>query len=173
MKTRPERKLLQKLLVLGAAGLVLLPPTIFARGEAVNVASTLAHFQEHSVSAHVVLVADEISATTRMTEEYVARVGCHYEVRDQQSVAQLLQIVREGQIQEAGPDQRPFEVRTIVELTDSRGRKTKLVFEGVGDPLDGTLDGVPVKAAAAYHRALHKWATGRKPASAPYPGFCP
>lgn len=81
----------QTALTLLALVVALHPPAIFARDAAVNVASTLAYIQEHTVSAHVVLWKDYVSTVTRTTEEYLTKHGCHYEVNDQQSVTQLLE----------------------------------------------------------------------------------
>lgn len=175
MKTRPELTFLRKLLAIGATGLLLHPSTSFAtEKKAVDVATTLAHFQEDTAFASVALIRDEISSVTRMTENFIERSGCHYVVSDREEVAQILQIIREAQIQEAGPDYQSFEVRTIVKLTDSSGRIAKLVFERVRyDPINGTLNGTPVQGAAAYHVALRKWATGRKPTRGLSPNFCP
>lgn len=116
-----------------------------------------------TVSARVVLIRDSVSTPLAITEEYMEKHGCHYEVKDQSDLADLLDLIRQADITESekGGLSR-FDVRSIVELTDEQGRKTKLVFSGHHDRTPGLLDGKPATADPRYHAGLQNWAAERK-----------
>lgn len=144
--------------------LALTSATAFGRDKAVNVAATLAHALENTVSAHVVLIRDSVLTPIAITEEYMDKHGCHFEVKDPSALADLLELIRQADITESETGSVPrFDVRSIVELTDEQGRKIRLVFTGFHDRTPGLLDGKPATADPRYHAGLQQWAAEQKP----------
>lgn len=87
---------------------------------------------------------DSVFTPLAITEEYLKRNGCHYEVKDRSALADLLELIRQADIavvEHAGLWR--FDVRSIVELNDEQGRKTRMVFSGSKDRTPGLLDGKP------------------------------
>lgn len=168
MKSRPNTNTQpshwRKAMTLGALLLALSPLITFAWEGTVNLTAALTQALDSTVSAHVVVGPGIFLTPTATTEQSLTALGCHYEVNDQESLAQLLDIIRQADIR-ADEMERSVDMRSIVELTDSRGRTTKLAFEGIGERIEGTVDRIPALAAAGYHAALLKWANGRIPTS--------
>lgn len=174
--TRAPRPRWRKVPAICGLFLALQSPAAMARNRAEDVAAELAHALDSTVSAHVVLRRDVLATPVTTTEQYFMEHGCHYDVRDKASVELLLAAIRKAKIYVPETVQGDVDVRSIVELFDSQGRSTRIVFELAADPvgmIEGSVDGKPVKAAAVFNAELQKWARGRSPSRMPPYGVCP